>query len=51
MERIPENCVLSKGTTGCGATTLATEQDSPTIIAAPFVELIARLGRETRQER
>lgn len=40
MERIPENCVLSKGTTGCGATTLATEQDSPTIIAAPFVELI-----------
>ena len=40
MEEIPANCVLSKGTTGCGATTLATEQRTPTIIAAPFVELI-----------
>ena len=39
MEEIPANCVLSKGTTGCGATTLATEQRTPTIIAAPFVEL------------
>ena len=29
-----------KGTTGCGATTLATIQKTPTIIAMPFVELI-----------
>ncbi len=40
MEKIPENCVMNKGTTGCGATTLATEQRTPTLIAAPFVELI-----------
>ena len=40
MEKIPENCILSKGTTGCGATTLATVQKTPTLIAAPFVELI-----------
>ena len=40
MEKIPENCVLNKGTTGCGATTLATVQRTPTLIAAPFTELI-----------
>lgn len=40
MEKIPENCILSKGTTGCGATTLATVQRTPTLIAAPFTELI-----------
>ena len=40
MEKIPENCILNKGTTGCGATTLATIQKTPTLIAAPFVELI-----------
>ena len=40
MEKIPENCILSKGTTGCGATTLATVQKTPTLIAAPFTELI-----------
>ena len=40
MEKIPENCILNKGTTGCGATTLATVQNTPTLIAAPFTELI-----------
>lgn len=40
MEEIPSNCILSKGTTGCGATTLATVQKIPMIIAMPFVELI-----------
>lgn len=40
MEEIPANCILSKGTTGCGATTLATVQRTPTIIAMPFVETI-----------
>lgn len=40
MEKIPENCVLSKGTTGCGATTLATVQRTPTLITVPFTELI-----------
>ena len=40
MEKIPANCVMNKGTTGCGATTLATVQNTPTLIAAPFTELI-----------
>ncbi len=40
MDEIPANCILSKGTTGCGATTLATVQKTSTIIAMPFVELI-----------
>ena len=40
MEKIPENCIMNKGTTGCGATTLATIQRTPTLIAAPFTELI-----------
>ena len=40
MNEIPANCILSKGTTGCGATTLAIEQAGHTIIAMPFVGLI-----------
>lgn len=40
MSEIPANCILSKGTTGCGATTLATEQNRPTLIAMPFTELV-----------
>lgn len=40
MTEIPANCVLSKGITGCGATTLAIRQPGNTIIAVPFVGLI-----------
>lgn len=40
MTEIPANCVLSKGLTGCGATTLAIKQPGHTIIAMPFVGLI-----------
>lgn len=40
MKEIPANCVLSKGITGCGASTLAIEQAGHTIIAMPFVGLI-----------
>lgn len=40
MKEIPANCVLNKGLTGCGATTLAIEQAAPTIIAVPYVGLI-----------
>lgn len=40
MTEIPTNCVLNKGLTGCGATTLAIEQAGSTIIAVPFVGLI-----------
>lgn len=40
MERLPSNCVLDKGRTGCGATTLAIMQQGSTIIAVPYVNLI-----------
>ena len=40
MTEIPTNCVLNKGITGCGATTLAIQQSGHTIIAVPFVGLI-----------
>ena len=40
MNEIPTNCVLNKGMTGCGATTLAIQQTGHTIIAVPFVGLI-----------
>lgn len=40
MSELPVNCILNKGITGCGATTLAIQQDYPTIIAVPFVGLI-----------
>lgn len=37
---LPENCILDKGITGCGATTLAIDNDRPTIIAVPSINLI-----------
>ena len=40
MERLPSNCVLDKGRTGCGATTLAIRQNGNAIIAVPYVNLI-----------
>jgi hypothetical protein len=40
MKEMPANCILSKGITGCGATTLAIEQAGHTILAMPFVGLI-----------
>ena len=40
MEELPENTVLNKGLTGCGATTLAIQQHRDTIIAVPFTALI-----------
>ena len=40
MTEIPANCVLSKGITGCGATSLGIEQGGHTIIAMPFIGLI-----------
>ena len=40
MSELPSNCILNKGITGCGATTVAIEQDRPTIIAVPSIGLI-----------
>lgn len=44
--RLPENCILDKGITGCGATTLAIENDRSTLIAAPTVNLIKNKTQE-----
>ena len=43
---LPENCILDKGITGCGATTLAIENDRSTLIAAPTVNLIKNKMQE-----
>ena len=40
MSVIPVNCVLNKGITGCGATTLAIDQPGHTILALPFTGLV-----------
>ena len=40
MTEIPVNCVLDKGVTGCGATTLAIKQPGHTILALPFIGLV-----------
>ncbi|MBQ9476761.1 MAG: DEAD/DEAH box helicase family protein [Bacteroidales bacterium] len=40
MDKLPENTVLNKGLTGCGATTLAIQEKRDTIIAVPFTALI-----------
>ena len=40
MDRLPSNCILDKGRTGCGATTLAIRQQGNTIITVPYVNLI-----------
>ena len=40
MTEIPVNCVLNKGITGCGATTLAIKQPGHTILAMPYTGLV-----------
>lgn len=40
MDKLPDNTVLNKGLTGCGATTLAIQEKRDTIIAVPFTSLI-----------
>lgn len=44
--RLPENCILDKGITGCGATRLAITNDRSTLIAAPTVNLIKNRMQE-----
>ena len=45
-DRLPENCILDKGITGCGATRLAITNDRSTLIAAPTVNLIKNKMQE-----
>lgn len=48
LEAIPENVVINKVLTGCGATTLAIDQERDTIIAVPYTSLIIN---KTNQEK
>ena len=45
-QHLPENCILDKGITGCGATSLAITNDRSTLIAAPTVNLIKNKMQE-----
>lgn len=40
VPELPANTVINKGLTGCGATTLAIEQERDTIIAVPYKALV-----------
>lgn len=40
MTELPLNCLLDKGKTGCGGTTIAIENEIDTIIAMPYVNVI-----------
>ena len=50
MNSLPTNCVLNKGVTGCGATSLAIEQDGCTILAVPYVGLIQNKKMKYKDE-
>lgn len=40
LEDLPDNCYLNKGTTGCGATTLALLNTKNYVVVVPFISLI-----------
>lgn len=40
MTELPLNCLLDKGRTGCGGTTIAIENEIDTIITMPYVNVI-----------
>ncbi len=40
MTELPVNCLLDKGRTGCGGTTIAIKNEKDTIIAMPYVQVI-----------
>ncbi len=37
---LPINCLINKGTTGCGGTTIAITNNKNTIIAMPYVNVM-----------
>jgi hypothetical protein len=39
METLPLNCLFNKGVPGCGGTTLALNNDIPTVVCVPFISL------------
>ena len=51
MTELPVNCLLDKGRTGCGGTTLALENDKDTIIAMPYVSLIKNKQKQCNDKK
>src|SRR5664279_3088160 len=39
MPQLPINCLFNKGVPGCGGTTLALNNNIPTVICVPFISL------------
>lgn len=39
MTALPVNCLFNKGVTGCGGTTIALNNDIPTVICVPYISL------------
>ena len=50
MDTLPANVVINKGLTGCGATTLAIDQERDTIIAVPYTALISNKTQQDRHK-
>ena len=40
MKNLPSNCLFDKGKVGCEGTTIAINDENPTVIAVPFISLI-----------
>ena len=49
--KLPVNCLFDKGITGCGATTIAIENEIDTIIAMPYVNVIKNKEAQYPNER
>jgi len=39
MKELPLNCLFNKGVTGCGGTTIALNNEVPTVICVPYISL------------
>jgi len=51
MTELPVNCLLDKGKTGCGGTSVALENQINTIIAMPYVNVIKNKVAQYPNER
>lgn len=50
MTKLPTNCMFYKGITGCGGTELALRDDKHTIIAMPFISLVANKSENIKHK-
>lgn len=50
MNELPVNCIFNKGITGCGGTELALRNEKHTIIAMPFISLVANKSENEKHK-